>query len=451
MANYICPCNEEQSYTYRPNWQANLHITQEPIFQEWQIQKMRYKGQRTLGKAFWQDRTPKFYNFTSQKAFKIAHSLPLYSYLTWLTLAVLTALLYNPSSWLWWVLVGVVGVPFVIKTIIGFRQIIAKLRAQHFIGYGMQGVHAIVVDGKVGAGKTSSLLESYAILAKIQWEKMCKACSMLLPFLDDIPYWREDLRQSAQEILESYFFFLNSGTVPLLYTSVPCKVDGLFTNKLKADHLLQKERLPYGVVIIIDESSLVLPQNLYKSTPYNLIEFFKFLRHYGDFYVGATEQDENSNLIYLRRACGKVVHIIKQKHILKNKLLEWLHNFIETHSKESARRSVFLYKLNKIVANSGWRKYYYKEYYEGDEEGSYIKSFVVKPCLDISYSSRAYKQGYRCLDQKLTVSTWTSLYLTKSELREVFSDDLKKETMTKAQLKREATARRLARQKANKR
>ena len=445
IKNLRYPSKDTSMFWYKPNWKADLHKRNEPILQPWQILKMRHKPWRYLGLAPWQDRTPAFYAFSGDKAYAIAHTLPLLSFALWFGLIAITLAYHNFQSILWWILAGTIGFPFFIQSINCLRQLIAEVRVKRFIGYGMSGVHAIVVDGKVGAGKTSSLLESYTILAKTRWEQICQAVRLLLPFEEDIPYWRADLRKSAEEILESYYFFLDSGTVPLLYTSVPAMVDGMFTNKLQASHLMQEERLPYGAVIIIDESALVLPQKLYTAQPYALIEFFKFLRHDGDFYVGATEQDENSNLIYLRRACGKVVHVIEQEHILKSRLLQWIYDFLNNHIKNMTQKKAgFLHRFKKIIDNFGFRKYYYKEYLGGDEESGRIKSFVVKPSLSIKYNSRSYKNVYRCKDKPLKVSTWMSLYLTEQELKEVFSNDLKDMAKSKAQIKREATERRLA-------
>ena len=108
------------------------------------------------------------------------------------------------------------------------------------------------------------------------------------------------------------------------------------------------------------------------------------------------------------------------------------------------KKAGFLHRFKKIIDNFGFRKYYYKEYLGGDEESGRIKSFVVKPSLSIKYNSRSYKNVYRCKDKPLKVSTWMSLYLTEQELKEVFSNDLKDMAKSKAQIKREATERRLA-------
>lgn len=94
--------------------------------------------------------------------------------------------------------------------------------------------------------------------------------------------------------------------MPVLVTNIPVFV--LFfglSYRLKSEHLLLQERLPYGSVILLDECGQWCSQfdfnnkNAVANGAFD--EFCRLCRHYGDFVLFATDQCSENIILSLRR------------------------------------------------------------------------------------------------------------------------------------------------------
>lgn len=92
----------------------------------------------------------------------------------------------------------------------------------------------------------------------------------------------------------------------------------------------------------------------------------------------------------------------------------------------------FIRVLNKIINHIGYRKYSYilfgNEYIETKSKE---KSFVLPCFLNCDYDDRAFRKGYRCINEPLKVSKWDSLEFTKEQIDDIFSKQIRE--MTKSQ------------------
>lgn len=407
----------------------------EPLLQKWQMDKERFLRSHILRLPPTEIK-PLFLKFKTQTADRLAlATIPGLLIFQILYTAILFAKL-NFKSILWWLFaVPIVSilVLLVYKTV---AQVIYERRVKIHNNSIPDNIYVYVYSGNPGAGKTSSLSNDFKHLADHMWSDICEKHAMYEPFLNQIPFWPRKEKEDALEIIEAYNFYQDSGTYPCLWSTVPAFVDGVPANKLVADHLLQRERLPYGAVCLLDESSLILPQELYKDKPYEVIEMCKFVRHYGDFHFGATEQDENSNLIYLRRVAGKKPYFIKQEWVQKPRFLLWLYNklFNRRAKRKFTTKAVNFFKLFKqYIRAFGYRKYYYTE-----EGVPGVQTFVLKPNLCLEYDDRCYRNAYRCLNKPLKKSAWDYIRPTKRDIDAIFSEELRNRGKTKAQKKQEA-------------
>lgn len=428
---------------FRPNYLIGKSTV--PVWQEWQKNLFLFKQTHSSIALPWPERKPHYIKFKSETADKIAMAIRPICFGIFFILATFLIVFNNFSNIWWWLGAGIV-VPFLFTfSYYTITQLTNETKIKIRNANIPDNIAAEVREGVPGAGKTSSLLHDLKILSDIMWRKICNKYALLEPFLDDIPYWPHKEREDAEEIIEAYNFYMNGDGYPCLWTSVPCFVDGLPAYRVTADHLLQKKRFPYGSVVMLDETSLILPAELYRSKPYAIVELFKFLRHFGDFKVGSTEQDEDSNVIYLRRVAGASKKMIGQEWIQRPRFLEWIYNWQISHVKKMTQKKVnYFMVFDKIIHSMGYRKYYYYENAMTLDTVPGLKSFVLKPNLNMTYDDRAYKNAYQCKDEPLIHSSWEHLRLTSKEIKEIFTQELRELGKTKQQIKEQARLKRLA-------
>lgn len=407
----------------------------EPIYQPCQIEVEKFKRRKPPLLLSYEIK-PTFYKFKKRTADRLATAtFPCCLIIQSLFTAILFSQI-NLKSILWWLFaipIVTLLVKFIYKTI---AQVINERRVKIHDNDILDHIYAAEYEGPPGSGKTSSIGTDGVKMARYMWAQVCEKYAMLEPFLDEIPFWPRKEKEDALEIIESYNFFKNSGTVPCLYTSFPAYVDGVPTNILTADHILQKEKLPYGSVLVMDETSLMFPQELYKVKPYELVEFFKFLRHFGNFHVFSAEQDEDSNVIYLRRVAGLHRTFIIQEWIHQPKFLIWLYNklFNWCSKKPFTKKTVNFFLIFKQFYKAfGYRKYYFL-----DNNLSGVKTYVTRPNLKLDYDDRCYRNLYRCRNKSLKVTPWTSYIPDNFDLKRIFPEGLREISKSKAQIKQEA-------------
>lgn len=406
----------------------------EPILQPWQIELRKFKHSKTLLLSY--ECKPLFLKFKKRTADRLAlATIPGCLIIQCL----LTAILFHQINFrniFWWLFAIPIVTLLVILIYKTIAQVINERRVQIHNNSIPENIYVYVYSGNPGAGKTSSISNDLKHLADYKWSEICEKYAMYEPFLEQIPFWPRKEKEDALEIIESYNYYQESGTYPCLWSTVPAFVDGVPANMLVADHLLQRERLPYGAVCLLDETSLILPQELYKDKPYEIIEMCKFVRQYGEFHFGSTEQDEDSNLIYLRRVAGRKIYYIKQEWVLKPRFLLWLYNklFNRRAKRKFTARAVNFFKLfDQYIHAFGYRKYYYTE-----EGVTGVQNFVLKPNLCLEYDDRCYRNAYRCLNKPLKKSAWDYLRPTKRDIDAIFSEELRNLGKTKAQKKQDA-------------
>ena len=418
--------------------------TREPILQPWQIQLQEYrKTHPVLELPAPPIKKENYMKFSTAAANIIARIInPTIFCLLFIVVALLLAF-NNLEFWLWWVAIIVVAVPFVISATAVLKQCIYEIRVKQHENEIETNIYVDNTEGAPGAGKTSSVINDAKLLADIRWEEICHEYAILKPFMESIPNWPQRQREDAMEIIETYEYYQTSGTYPCLWTSFAVFVDGVPANQFTVDHILQRKRIPYGSVIAVDEFNLFIPQNIYRDTPYEIIEISKFCRQWG-FSFKIADQSTDGTVIYFRRVSGRNRYMLEQEWVLQPKLLQWLFKKVLTSREELSKRRVNFCKiLQKIIKASGYRKYYYVDTgtvkYKNDN--AKVQTFILRSNLNAEYDDRAFKNLYRCKDQKLEVSAWKHLRMDKDELAQIFPEELRQRAKSKAQLKREARER----------
>lgn len=415
-----------------------------PLVQPWEIELYNYRKTHPIyclpaPKV----KSENYMKFSDKAATFIAHSLN--SIIFCLLFVAITLLLCfnNLTSWIWWTVTVLIGIPFLISATAVLRQCIYEIRVKQHEQDIATNIYVDNTEGAPGAGKTSSVINDSKLLADIRYSEICQEYAMLKPFMDSIPSWPGRQKEDAMEIIETYEYYQTSGTYPCLWTTFSAFVDGVPANQFTVDHILQRKRLPYGSVIAVDEFNLFIPQNIYRDTPYEIIEISKFCRQWG-FSFKIADQATDGTVIYFRRVSGRNRYMLEQEWVLQPKLLQWLLKKILLSKKELTQRRVNFCKiLQKIIKASGYRKYYYVDTgtvkYKDDH--AKVQTFILRSNLNVEYDDRAFKNLYRCKDQALEISAWKHLRMDAEELAKIFPAELRERAKSKAQIKREAKKR----------
>lgn len=368
---------------------------------------------------------PIFLTFTKSKAVKIARTIRPVTFLIILAITVIFVILSFIN--LWFIIgIAICAVPLMLSATKTLQQAYFDIQVKKYEDSIEESCYVETVDGAPGTGKSSSSSHRAVLLAKVQWAKLCEEYALLEPFLDEIHTWPDKEREDAEEIIEDYEFYSNEETVPCLWSNTPIYVDGVPTNTLTAAHLLQKKKLPYRSVILGDEIQSMLPNWVHKAKCMALIEMFKYPRHLGEFRFILLDQDSDRDVIYIKSSNAKNTYMLGQEWVLEPRFLKWLYRFLLDHTKKmTKKKSNFFWKLKQVYSAMGYRKYYFT--YTSTKKMKVqqdVQTFYLPSSLNCEYDERAFKNIYRCKDQPLEHSAWTSLRLSQEELKKVFAPEL---------------------------
>lgn len=442
-ATYSYTKDNIQSDHFSVQW-FKLGKTKTPILQPWQIELQQFRKEHPiLALPAPKEKVENYMKLSTSWASIVAQAINPVVFFFFLIVEVLMLVFNNPTSVVWWIFTVLLSIPFIYSATAVLRQCIYEMRVKNHEAEIETNIYVDNTEGAPGAGKTSSVINDAKILADIRWDEICQEYEMLKPFLADIPHWPQKEREDAEEIIETYEYYQTTGTYPCLWTSFAVFVEGIPANQFTVDHILQRKRIPYNSVIAVDEFNLFIPQNIYRDTPYEIIEISKFCRQWG-FSFKIADQSTDGTVIYFRRVSGRNRYMLEQEWVLQPRLLKWILKKTICSKKELTKKQVnFCKGLQKIIRASGYRKYYYVDTgtvkYKNDN--ARVETFVLRSNLNVEYDDRAFKNLYRCKNQKLEVSAWKNLRMDKSELAKIFPEELRERAKSKSQLKREARER----------
>lgn len=295
-------------------------------------------------------------------------------------------------------------------------------------GY-MENQHSVCCTGPPGAGKTSLGGDMAVSVARRRWADLqYEYHTQKRQVMNNIRFGRVEELEKFQAVKDAYLFFKKRERmyVPCLATTFGMRVDGRYTYKANNKFFTQMQRIPEYCVIFDDEAGSSKGANTSSTVEDNVADFYRYVRHYGDFTLIMTEQGDDGTGKYIRKCLDNTLYCKYQKWILrpgmllhifdkmKNKLIRY-----EEQGRYRPKYNAFVYYFGKIIRTIGYRQITYKnlgniEHEDGEMKGTGGKMYLPSR-LVYDYDDRAYRFTYKALDLPLELEGWNRLTLRPDE------------------------------------
>ena len=232
------------------------------------------------------------------------------------------------------------------------------------------------------------------------------------------------------EVRDSYEYYITHDCVPCLFSNIPMVVNGQNVSILTYEHAAQIKRLPAFTVLHYDEAGSIFRVDSWRDKPLTVSDFYRLLRHYGDFRCTCTEQDPTNVFKDVRRVVGQNLLMIKQTWVNKPLLILLPYKIIKSlmiwRDYSTKKLTSFMAVYNTLLRHIGQRKYKYKEKDSTEQslkinegkEGRRIrkKSFYLPTMLNYQYDDRTFKNLYLAQNKSLEENKiFKSLYIENNE------------------------------------
>lgn len=300
-------------------------------------------------------------------------------------------------------------------------------------GY-MVNQHSVCCTGPPGAGKTSYGGDMSVHVAARRWEDLkYDYHTQKRQVMNWIRLGMTEELEKFRAIKDAYLFFKarERWYVPCLATTFGMRVGGRYTYKANNKFFTQMQRIPEYCVIFDDEAGSTKGANTSSNVADNVADFYRYIRHYGDFMIVMTEQGDDGAGKYIRKCLDNTIYCKGQKWVfrpdfllrvferMKRKMIDG-----EENGLCRLRYNAFVYYLGKIARTIGYRQITYKnmgniEHEDGELKGTGGKIFLPARLI-YDYDDRAYRFTYKAKDLPLDLEGWDRLtLLPKDDLRNV--------------------------------
>lgn len=292
-------------------------------------------------------------------------------------------------------------------------------------------VRAVTFVGAPGCGKTFTGGANVSIaLAGERWAALQRDYYLQASMAER---WIEagdmDKLEAFRSLEESFLYYREreGEYIPCLVSSIPLRdYAGRYSYKLTSEVQLQIKRVPEYTVLFNDESGLSQGAQTSGKTVNEIMDFYRFNRHFGDFYLINTEQGDKGNGIYIRRVTDCNIRLGGQEWLMcprrrLQRLEKRVAKFIKKKEKGkiSAKRAQWLgekfYYENRYLRTIGFRRIPYRyEQSEGGFVGGEADEYIFPAIGLAEYDSRSFRNQYKCREKEFELEGWSSLIVDEN-------------------------------------
>lgn len=291
--------------------------------------------------------------------------------------------------------------------------------------------HVVINAGPPGSCKTLTAGFATHARAKWSWRELQYEYWLIINKYRNSNFAPTD---DEKEVIEAYEFYINNNGMPCAGANYPIysKEYKRFFYDVNAEHLKQKERLPYRMNAVLDEAgTTTTPSDLCHDSQnengsIDITESAKYCRQHGEFRYILCEQDFNNIYINVRRVVAENRVFTGKKVKLYPKFLDWLFNKLKMHfikhmsMAESKYFSTFMKNFEHFLKNVGFWQIKYKvkanvQTNAGDNKVVVLQddepetTIYLPKAMPFRYLTRVFRTTYKCLYEKIQLKSYVSL------------------------------------------
>lgn len=335
--------------------------------------------------------------------------------------------------WVWGILELILQIGCIVGMVFAFIQLFRHSRAKIYrrryniqTAHYMEKQHVICLTGPPGSGKTSAGGDMAVHVAAKRWAQLLYDYhTKKRQIRNYVKFGQTEELEKFRALEESYEFFKRRERkfVPCLATSFGMRVGGRYTYKASNAFFNQTQRIPEYCVIFDDEAGGSKGADTSSRVSNDVADFYRYVRHCGDYCIIMTEQGDDGNGKYIRKCTDDTIYCKKQEWIERPNFLlhrwekqKWKLIRREEEGKYNVRKNVATYYLGRILQTIGYRRIEYKsmgnvEHDDGDGKPRKGGYFLLPSRLIYEYDDRAYRFTYKAKDLPLNIAGWERLTL----------------------------------------
>lgn len=278
----------------------------------------------------------------------------------------------------------------------------------------------VMWDGAPGTGKTFSSIYITCYQALILWEELVTQYLIRMPFaakyLWEYQQGKNNVWVAFKAVYDSIKFYNENGYIPCCYSNVRFVFCGKEPIPLTLEYFQQKKRFAEFNVKLADEFAEMLPNTMRTNNGFkdalhvnDINNYLSMFRQYDEGHMILNDQRGTEVFKGARSVFNVTNYLIEQRAIMRPRFLEWLYAFIVGCIKKrgintSRRLSSFLFKLDELIKDIGFRRFYYVRTLGADgrmKNDKEVHDYLLPCDVPFSYDDRARRGEYKAKDLPL--------------------------------------------------
>ena len=275
----------------------------------------------------------------------------------------------------------------------------------------------IMWDGAPGTGKTFSSIYITCYQSLLLWEELITQYLIHMPFaakyLWEYEKGKSNIWIAYKAVFDSIKFYNENGYIPCCYSNVKFVFQGKEPIPLTLAHFQQRKRFAEYNVKLADEFAEMLPNTMRTNNGFkddlkvnDINNYLSMFRQYDEGHMIVNDQRGTEVFKGARSVFNVTNYLVEQRTIMRPRFLEWLYAFIIARIKKrgqntSRKLSAFLFKLDELKKDIGFRRFYYVRTLGADgrmKNDKEVHDYLLPCDVPFSYDDRARRNEYKAKD-----------------------------------------------------
>lgn len=278
----------------------------------------------------------------------------------------------------------------------------------------------VMWDGAPGTGKTFTSIYLACYQAVLLWDELITQYLIHMPYaakyLWEYRQGKSNFWITYKAVYDSIKFYNENGYIPCCYSNVKFELSGKQPIPLDIKYFQQKKRFAEYNVKLVDEVAELLPNTMKTNNGFkdslhinDINNYLSLFRQFDEGHFLLNDQRGGEVFIGARSVLNVTNYLIEQRSLLQPRFLQWLYRFLINRIKKrnintSRRLSSFLLRLDDLIKDIGFRRFYYVRTLGADgrmKNDKAVRDYVLPCDVPFKYDDRARRNEYKAKDLPL--------------------------------------------------